>query len=54
MNLETQNKCLLGKWVYKLLNEDGLWQICSGKSTSKIELCLRQGKERETPSSGQV
>ena len=25
-NLEVQNKCLLSKWLYKLLNEDGLWQ----------------------------
>jgi len=25
-NLEIQNKCLLNKWLYKLLNEDGIWQ----------------------------
>jgi len=25
-NLELQNKCLLSKWLYKLLNEEGLWQ----------------------------
>ena len=25
-NLEIQNKCLLSKWLFKLLNEDGLWQ----------------------------
>jgi len=25
-NLEVQNKCLLSKWLFKLLNEDGLWQ----------------------------
>ena len=25
-NLELQNKCLLSKWLFKLLNEDGLWQ----------------------------
>ncbi|WVZ81051.1 LOW QUALITY PROTEIN: hypothetical protein U9M48_028478 [Paspalum notatum var. saurae] len=26
LNLEIQNKCLLSKWLFKLLNEDGLWQ----------------------------
>jgi hypothetical protein len=25
-NLEIQNKYLLSKWLFKLLNEDGLWQ----------------------------
>jgi hypothetical protein len=24
--LELKNRCLLGKWLYKLLNEDGVWQ----------------------------
>jgi hypothetical protein len=26
MDLDIQNKCLLCKWVFKLLNEDGVWQ----------------------------
>jgi hypothetical protein len=26
INLDTQNKCLLSKWIVKLLNEDGTWQ----------------------------
>ena len=26
LNLETQNVCLLSKWLYKLINEDGLWK----------------------------
>jgi hypothetical protein len=26
LNLDLQNKCLLSKWLFKLLNEDGLWQ----------------------------
>jgi hypothetical protein len=26
IDLDTQNKCLLSKWIVKLLNEDGLWQ----------------------------
>jgi hypothetical protein len=25
-NIDIQNKCLLSKWLFKLLNEDGLWQ----------------------------
>ena len=26
LELEAQNKCLLSKWLYKLLNEEGMWQ----------------------------
>jgi hypothetical protein len=26
-NLEIQNECLLSKWLFKLINEDGLWQM---------------------------
>jgi hypothetical protein len=25
-NLEVQNNCLLSKWLFKLLNEEGMWQ----------------------------
>ncbi len=25
-NLEIQNKCLFSKWLFKLINEQGLWQ----------------------------
>ncbi len=25
-NLEIQNKCLLSKWLFKLINEQGVWQ----------------------------
>jgi len=25
-NLEIQNKCLLSKWLFRLLNEEGMWQ----------------------------
>ena len=25
-NLDTKNKSLLGKWLFKLLNEEGVWQ----------------------------
>ena len=26
MVLETKNKCLLSKWLYKLLNEEAVWK----------------------------
>jgi hypothetical protein len=26
LNIELQNKCLLSKWLFKLINEDGVWQ----------------------------
>ena len=25
-NLDLQNKCLLSKWLFKLCNEEGIWQ----------------------------
>jgi hypothetical protein len=26
VDLDLQNKCLLSKWIFKLINEEGLWQ----------------------------
>jgi hypothetical protein len=26
INRDLQNKCLLSKWLFKLINEDGVWQ----------------------------
>jgi hypothetical protein len=26
MNIDIQNQCLLSKWLYKLINEQGIWQ----------------------------
>ena len=26
LNLDVHNKCLLSKWLFKLLNRDGVWQ----------------------------
>jgi hypothetical protein len=26
LNLEVHNKCLLSKWLFKLINGDGVWQ----------------------------
>jgi hypothetical protein len=33
-NIEVQNKGLLSKWLFKLINEDGLWQQILRKSIS--------------------
>jgi hypothetical protein len=43
IDLNIQNKCLLSKWVLKLLNEDGVWQqmlrkkYLKGKTLSQVE-----------------
>jgi hypothetical protein len=42
IDLDTQNKCLLSKWIFKLLNEDGMWhqvlkkKYLKGKSLSRV------------------
>lgn len=41
--LELKNKCLLSKWIFKLLNEEGVWQelqhnkYLNNKTLSKVE-----------------
>jgi hypothetical protein len=43
IDLDIQNKCLLSKWITKLINEDGLWQqvlkkkYFKGKTLSQVE-----------------
>jgi hypothetical protein len=43
IDLDIQNKCLLSKWIIKLINEDGLWQqilkkkYLKGKTISQVE-----------------
>jgi hypothetical protein len=37
IDLDIQNKCLLSKWVIKLLNEDGLWQQILRKKYLAVE-----------------
>ncbi|WVZ91890.1 hypothetical protein U9M48_038003 [Paspalum notatum var. saurae] len=42
-NLEIQNKCLLSKWLFKLCNEEGMWQdliknkYLKGKPLAQVE-----------------
>jgi hypothetical protein len=26
MNIDIQNQCMLSKWLYELINEQGIWQ----------------------------
>jgi hypothetical protein len=43
IDLDLQNKCLLSKWIFKLINEDGLWQTIlrnkymRGKTFTEVE-----------------
>ena len=43
MNLELQNRCLLSKWLFKLCNEEGMWQdliknkYLKNKTLSQVE-----------------
>jgi hypothetical protein len=36
-NIEVQNKCLLSKWLFMLINDDGLWQQILWKSISQTK-----------------
>ncbi len=42
-NLEIKNQCLLSKWLFKLINEQGVWQdllkrkYLTGKSITQVE-----------------
>lgn len=42
-NLETQNRCLLSKWLFQLINEEGVWQTLlrrkylSNKTITQVE-----------------
>jgi hypothetical protein len=45
IDLEVQNKCLLRKWLLKLLNEDGLWQEILKKKYLKKKNAITSKKE---------
>ena len=40
-DLEVKNRALLGKWLFKLLAEEGVWQISLGESTWAHKRYLR-------------
>jgi hypothetical protein len=45
LDLETQNKCLISKWLFKLFNEEGLWQEVLRRKYVK-DKCLFQVQKR--------
>jgi len=48
-NLDIQNKCLLSKWLFKLCNEDGLWQeLLRNKYMRDKPLALLEKKPRDS------
>jgi hypothetical protein len=54
VDLDIQNKCLLSKWVIKLLNEDGLWQQILRKMYLKGKTLSQVVKKAVTLISGHV
>jgi len=45
IDLETQNKCLFSKWLFKLVNENGVWQqLLKNKYLGSKTLSLRLRK----------
>ena len=48
--LELKNKCLLSKWLSKLINEEGLWQkLLHNKYLSQKTLSEVQAKPTDSP-----
>jgi hypothetical protein len=47
-NLDTQSSCLLGKWLFKLLTEEGTWQLLlkrkylSNKTLAQVTKTVRR------------
>jgi hypothetical protein len=46
MDLDIQNKCLLSKWLFKLVNEDGTWQEILRRKYLKNKTLSQVKKER--------
>ena len=53
MDLETQNKCLLSKWLFKLINEEGIWQQLLRNKYLAIKTITQVEKKLGIPSFGQ-
>jgi hypothetical protein len=48
--LELKNKCLLSKWLFKLLHEDGVWQeLLYNKYLSQLTLAAVKAKPNDSP-----
>jgi hypothetical protein len=52
IDLEVQNKCLLSKWLFKLLNEDGMWQEILKKKYLKNKTLAQVQKKKGTHNFG--
>jgi hypothetical protein len=46
IDLDDQNKCLLSKWIVKLLDEDGLWQQVLKKKYMKGKMLSQVAKKK--------
>jgi len=44
-NLDIQNRCLLSKWLFKLINEEGIWQSLLRKKYLKNETIAQVQKK---------
>jgi hypothetical protein len=48
--LEIKNRCLLSKWLFKLLNEDGVWQeLLHNKDLRQKTLSEAPAKPTDSP-----
>jgi hypothetical protein len=54
MNIGAENECLLSKWLYKLINEDGLRKDLLKINICKTNLLVRHKENLEIPSSGRA
>jgi hypothetical protein len=52
LNLKILNICLLSKWLYKLINEDGIWHELLRKKY--LRLLVKFNGSRETHIFGQA
>jgi hypothetical protein len=52
LNLKILNICLLSKWLYKLINEDGIWHELLRKKY--LRLFVKFNGSRETHTFGQA
>jgi hypothetical protein len=50
-NINVQNRCLLSKWLFKLINEEGIWQKLLKRKYLRSQMITQVQKSRETHSS---
>jgi hypothetical protein len=53
-NIDIQNRCLLSKWLFKLTNEEGLWQTMLKRKYLKTQTITHVQKRKQVLSSGVV